>query len=59
MSSKCTTHLTFAKYGRDLNARHKAGATQIKPAQDYDYGYRHAEIKEPLGHLWLIEKKIS
>ena len=35
-----------------------AGATLISPAQDYDYGYRQGEIKDPFGHLWLIEKKI-
>jgi PhnB protein len=34
------------------------GATLISPAQDYDYGYRQAEIKDPFGHYWLIEKKI-
>ena len=35
-----------------------AGAQQTSPAQDYDYGYRQGEIKDPFGHLWLIEKKI-
>ena len=35
-----------------------AGAKEISPAQDYDYGYRQGEIKDPFGHLWLIEKKI-
>jgi PhnB protein len=35
-----------------------AGATIISPAQDYDYGYRQGEIKDPFGHFWLIEKKI-
>lgn len=36
----------------------KAGATLLNPAQDYDYGYRQAEIKDPFGHQWLIEMKI-
>lgn len=36
-----------------------AGATLVNPAQDYDYGYRQAEIKDPFGHVWLIEKEIS
>ena len=36
-----------------------AGATVISPAQDYDYGYRQGQLKDPFGHLWLIEKKIS
>ena len=35
-----------------------AGAKVISPAQDYDYGYRQGEIKDPFGHLWMIEKKI-
>jgi len=35
-----------------------AGAQQTSPAQDYDYGYRQGEIRDPFGHLWLIEKKI-
>ena len=37
----------------------KAGATEISAAKDYDYGYRQAEIKDPFGHHWLIQKKIS
>ncbi len=36
----------------------KAGATLINEAQDYDYGYRQGEIRDPFGHVWLIEKKI-
>ena len=35
-----------------------AGATIISPAQDYEYGYRQGEIKDPYGHQWLIQKKI-
>ena len=35
-----------------------AGATLLSPAQSYDYGYRQAEIKDPFGHIWLIEMKI-
>ena len=35
-----------------------AGAVEISPAQDYDYGYRQGEIKDPFGHKWLIEMKI-
>ena len=35
-----------------------AGATVLSPAQDYDYGYRQGEIRDPFGHLWMIEKKI-
>ena len=35
-----------------------SGATVIHPAQDYDYGYRQGEFKDPFGHYWLIEKKL-
>jgi PhnB protein len=35
------------------------GAILINPAQDYDYRYRQATIKDPFGHRWLIEKKIG
>lgn len=36
----------------------KAGATEIEPAKDYEYGYRQGEIADPFGHHWLIQKKI-
>jgi len=36
----------------------KAGAKEIEPAQDYDYGYRQGKIEDPFGHIWMIEKKI-
>lgn len=42
-----------------INKAVNAGATLMNPAQDYDYGYRQGEIKDPFGHVWLIEKKIS
>lgn len=35
-----------------------AGAIEISPATSYDYGYRQGEIKDPFGHIWLIEAKI-
>lgn len=34
------------------------GATLLNAPQDYEYGYRQANIKDPSGHEWLIEKKI-
>ena len=37
----------------------KAGAIEISPAQDYEYGYRQGQIKDPFGHYWQIQKKIS
>ena len=36
----------------------KAGAVEISPAQDYEYGYRQGIIKDPFGHYWQIQKKI-
>ena|SRR5258708_38657986 len=36
-----------------------AGAIVISPVTDYEYGYRQGEIKDPLGHHWLIEKLLS
>lgn len=41
-----------------MNNAIAAGATVISPAQDYDYGYRQGEIKDPFGHQWLIEMRI-
>ena len=35
-----------------------AGAVEISPAQDYEYGYRQGTIKDPFGHYWQIQKKI-
>lgn len=37
----------------------KAGAIEISAAQDYEYGYRQGTIKDPFGHYWQIQKKIS
>ena len=36
----------------------EAGAIEINPAQDYEYGYRQGTIKDPFGHYWQIQKKI-
>jgi PhnB protein len=35
-----------------------AGAVEINPATDHDYGYRQGMIKDPFGHYWQIQKKI-
>ncbi len=35
-----------------------AGAVEISTAQDYDYGYRQGEIRDPFGHYWMIQKRI-
>jgi PhnB protein len=36
-----------------------AGAEEISPAQDYEYGYRQGSFRDPFGHEWMIEKTIS
>ncbi len=36
----------------------QAGATEISPAQDHDYGYRQGMFKDPFGHYWQIQKRI-
>jgi PhnB protein len=35
-----------------------AGATEINPVTDHDYGYRQGMFKDPFGHLWQVQKKI-
>ena len=35
----------------------QAGAVEISPARDYEYGHRQGEILDPFGHRWLIQKK--
>src|SRR6185312_12859081 len=41
-----------------MNNAIKAGAIEISPTTDYEYGYRQGEVKDPFGHHWLIQKKI-
>jgi PhnB protein len=36
----------------------EAGAILLSPAQDYDYGYRQGNIKDPFGHQWMIQMEI-
>lgn len=36
----------------------QAGAKEISPVTDHDYGYRQGMIKDPFGHYWQIQKKI-
>ena len=36
----------------------QAGAVEINPVTDHDYGYRHGMFKDPFGHYWQIQKKI-
>ncbi len=36
----------------------QAGATEINPTTDHEYGYRQGMFKDPFGHHWQIQKKI-
>ncbi|RYY56944.1 MAG: VOC family protein [Chitinophagaceae bacterium] len=35
-----------------------AGAKEVNPAEDHDYGYRQGMVLDPFGHYWQIQKKI-
>ncbi len=41
-----------------VNKAIAAGAEIISPVQDYEYGYRQGELKDPFGHHWMIQKRI-
>jgi PhnB protein len=41
-----------------VNRAIEAGAIEIEPVQDYDYGYRQGIVRDPFGHEWQIQKKI-
>ena len=36
----------------------QAGATEINPTTDHEYGYRQGMFRDPFGHYWQIQKKI-
>ncbi len=36
----------------------QAGATEINPTTDHEYGYRQGMFKDPFGHYWQIQKKL-
>ncbi len=35
-----------------------AGASEINPPTDHDYGYRQGMFEDPFGHYWQIQKRI-
>ncbi|MDB5200670.1 MAG: bleomycin resistance protein [Ferruginibacter sp.] len=35
-----------------------AGAAEINPVTDHEYGYRQGMVKDPFGHYWQVQKKI-
>ena len=41
-----------------MNKALAAGAVEVSPVQDYDYGYRQGSIRDPFGHQWQIQMKI-
>lgn len=32
-----------------------AGATELSPVTDWEYGYRQGLVRDPFGHNWMIE----
>ena len=42
-----------------MNKAVNAGAIEMSPAQDYEYGYRQGTVKDPFGHYWQIQRKLS
>jgi PhnB protein len=42
-----------------VDAAVEAGARILSPVKDYEYGYRQADIQDPFGHHWTIEKLLS
>ncbi len=36
----------------------QAGAIEISPVTDHEYGYRQGMFKDPFGHYWQIQKKL-
>jgi PhnB protein len=41
-----------------FNKAIEAGAVAIIPPTTFDYNYQQAEVRDPFGHIWLLEKKV-
>lgn len=54
----CCIGLFVPDVDTTMNRAIIAGAVEISPATDYEYGYRQGTIKDPFGHYWQIQKKI-
>lgn len=54
----CIIGLFVADVDMILNKAILAGAVEVSPPTDYDYGYRQAMFQDPFGHYWQIQKKI-
>ena len=37
----------------------EAGSKAVSPMQDYEYGYRQGSVRDPFGHQWQLQKRIS
>jgi len=42
-----------------FNRAIEAGAKEIKPVKDFEYGYRQGELLDPFGHRWIIQRKLQ
>ena len=54
----CTISLFVPYVNMAMEAAVAAGAIEISPARNYEYGYRQGKIKDPFGHYWLLQMKI-
>ncbi len=54
----CSIHLRVADPDALMARAVEAGAEELSPMQDYFYGYRQGELKDPFGHRWTLEKVI-
>ena len=36
-----------------------AGARELSPMQDFDYGLRQGVVVDPFGHHWMIQRKMQ
>lgn len=42
-----------------FNSAIAAGAKQLHPVTDYEYGYRQGDLIDPFGHKWTIQCRIN
>lgn len=54
----CCIGLFVADVHEVMNRAIGAGAVEVSPIEDYDYGYRQGTIRDPFGHYWQIQKKL-
>jgi PhnB protein len=54
----CIIGLFVSDVAEVMNKAIQAGAIEIQPTTDHDYGYRQGMFKDPFGHIWQIQKKI-